>query len=57
MAEFYDGIAPDCHVLYGEEWDAVIERQGAALINVNNSSSPAVRRGAGEELSFELDAL
>lgn len=31
VADFYDGLAADYHVVYGDEWDVAVDRQGAAL--------------------------
>jgi glycine/sarcosine N-methyltransferase len=29
--DFYDGLASDYHLVYGDEWDAAVEHQGSAL--------------------------
>ena len=31
VVDFYDGLAADYHLLYGDEWDAAVRRQGSAL--------------------------
>lgn len=31
VADFYDGLAADYHLVYGDEWDAAVDRQGASL--------------------------
>jgi len=31
LVEFYDGLASDYHLLYGDCWDAAVVRQGGAV--------------------------
>jgi SAM-dependent methyltransferase len=31
VRDFYDGLAGEYHLVYGDSWDAAVERQGAAL--------------------------
>src|SRR3954471_6818950 len=38
--EFYDGLAPDYHLAYGGQWDAAVERQGAALDRIIRAALP-----------------
>jgi SAM-dependent methyltransferase len=31
VGDFYDGLAPKYHLVYGDDWDVAVEEQGAAL--------------------------
>lgn len=39
--EFYDGLAPAYHLVYGDRWDEAVERQGAALERIIRAVRPA----------------
>jgi glycine/sarcosine N-methyltransferase len=39
--EFYDGLAPVYHLVYGDRWDEAVERQGAALQRIIRAERPA----------------
>jgi glycine/sarcosine N-methyltransferase len=38
--DFYDGLAPDYHLLYGDAWDDAVARQGAALVRIIRAAHP-----------------
>jgi glycine/sarcosine N-methyltransferase len=40
VVAFYDGLAPDYHLAYGGNWDAAVERQGAALDRLIRAALP-----------------
>jgi len=37
---FYDGLAADYHLVYGDRWDEAVSRQGAALARVIRDARP-----------------
>lgn len=37
---FYDGLAPDYHLVYGDRWEAALERQGGALDSLIQDELP-----------------
>ena len=40
VADFYDGLASDYHLVYGGEWDSAVERHGAALGRIIRDALP-----------------
>lgn len=40
VAEFYDRLAPDYHLVYGGDWDGAVERWGAALAALIGTALP-----------------
>jgi SAM-dependent methyltransferase len=48
VRDFYDGLAADYHLVYGDDWDAAVERQGGALDGL-------IRRLHGDEPVDVLD--
>lgn len=38
--DFYDGLAADYHLVYGDQWDAAVARQGASLAGVIRDARP-----------------
>jgi glycine/sarcosine N-methyltransferase len=40
VVEFYDGLAADYHLVYGDRWDDAVAQQGAALDTVIRSARP-----------------
>jgi glycine/sarcosine N-methyltransferase len=40
VADFYDGLAPDYHLVYGDRWDDAVDRQGVALDRLLRSLRP-----------------
>jgi glycine/sarcosine N-methyltransferase len=43
VVDFYDGLAPDYHLVYGDGWDDAVAGQGAALDALIRSARPAAR--------------
>lgn len=43
VVEFYDGLAADYHLVYGDRWDDAVAQQGAALDTVIRSARPDAR--------------
>jgi SAM-dependent methyltransferase len=43
VTDFYDGLAPDYHLVYADRWDEVVERHGAALDKLIRGARPAAR--------------
>ncbi len=41
--DFYDGFAPDYHLVYADRWDEAVERQGAALDRLIRHAQPGAR--------------
>jgi len=41
--EFYDGLAPDYHLVYADRWDEAVEGQGAALDRLIRDARPHAR--------------
>ena len=40
VVDFYDGLASDYHLVYGDRWDEAVERQGAALDRLIRHARP-----------------
>ncbi len=40
---FYDGLATDYHLIYGDRWEAAVDRQGAALARLIAGLAPGAR--------------
>jgi glycine/sarcosine N-methyltransferase len=40
VSEFYDGLAADYHLVYGDRWDAAVAEQGAALDRLIRNEHP-----------------
>ncbi len=38
--QFYDGLAADYHLVYGDSWDSAVAQQGAALAQVIRAARP-----------------
>jgi glycine/sarcosine N-methyltransferase len=43
VTEFYDGLAPDYHLVYADRWDEVVDAQGAALDRLIRDAHPRAR--------------
>ena len=43
VVEFYDGLAADYHLVYGDRWDDAVAQQGAALDTVIRGTRPHAR--------------
>ena len=40
---FYDGLAADYHLVYGDRWEEAVDRQGASLARLISAIAPAAR--------------
>lgn len=40
LVEFYDGLAPDYHLVYGDGWDAAVARQSTAVDRLIRAARP-----------------
>jgi len=43
VVDFYDGFASNYHLVYGDRWDAAVERQGAAIDRLIREARPGAR--------------
>jgi glycine/sarcosine N-methyltransferase len=43
IAEFYDGLASDYHLIYADRWEQSLRHQGGALDALIRSSLPEAR--------------
>lgn len=43
VVDFYDGLAPDYHLVYGDRWDEAVESQGAALDRLIRRARPGAK--------------